>query len=209
MIEQVERVVAIAEKTAAAEEAKALDLVASPDGDKARAAVDEVAWACKRLRAQLPKLHQQYAAAYAKESQARWDAEHARIKALVEAEAKRFAECREYMQLVADRFAAAKAIEKEVVQFNISSPPGMHIDGVELTARNLQSFSTHAPSVVDKTVLQTWEPGGRSLWPPPRVIDPAMFGPVPLHDVKYSDHWWENSQARQQILLERAEQANR
>ena len=61
--------------------------------------------------------------------------------------------------------------------------------------------------MIERTTLQTWVAGGRSLWPPSRVIDPSMFGPVPLHDVKYTDHWWENSQARQEILLERATKA--
>src|ERR1700722_11452663 len=87
MIEQSERVIAVAEKMATDEEAKALDLTKSPDADKARATMEETAFARDRLKAALPKLQQQYASAYAAEEATRWAAEHTRIKALVEAEA--------------------------------------------------------------------------------------------------------------------------
>lgn len=211
MIEQVEGVIAVAEKMAAAEETKALDLTKSPDANKARAAMEETAFARDRLKAVLPKLQQQYATAYAAEEAVKLNAEHARIKAMVVAEAGKFARCRALMEQLAERFASAKAIDEEVSRFNISSPPGYHIDGVEATARNLQ-ISAHAPSVIDKTVLQTWEPGGRSLWPPPR--DPAVFAQLfaPVSDNGLSfpgGDWWRIAQEKNRQLLARAEAANR
>jgi len=208
MIERVEQVVAVAERTAAEEEVRALDLQKSPDPDKARTARDEVLFARDRLRAALPKLQQQLAATRAAEEAARWSAEYRRVRAMVEAEEKRFAECRDLMAQLAERFASARAIDEEVHRVNASSPPGsMHLYGIELTARELQSFSTYTPSIIERAVLQTWEPGGRQLWPPPRRFDPSMFALVP-YDPRFSWEWWKVAEEKRAIEQQHQQNEN-
>ncbi len=208
MIEQVEKAIVAAEKTAAEEQAKALDLTLSPDPNKARAARDEAVFQRDRLVAALPRLRELLANVYSLEEAAQWGAEYWRVKALVDAEAKKFAECRDLMTLLAERFASARAVDEQVHRVNASRPArvsGMHLDEVEVTARELQ-ISTHAPSVIERTVLQTWEPGGRSLWPPARTIDPSVFA-APMHDPRLGADWWRFTDMRQQELIRRAEEA--
>jgi small ligand-binding sensory domain FIST len=53
LIGETEQAIVAADKVVEAEQAKALDLVKSPDANKARAAMEEVAFARDRLRAAL------------------------------------------------------------------------------------------------------------------------------------------------------------
>jgi len=208
MIEKVERVVAVAERMAAAEKTKALDLTQTPDPTAALTAMEETAIARDRLVAVLPRLQQKYTALCAQEDRGHWEAEHARVKALVDAEAEKFAEVGDLLVRLAERFAAAKAVDEQVAHFNISSPPGMHIDDVELVARNIQSFCRDWPSIIDKAVIPSWQPTSKLLWPPPRnaAAFAAMFAPVPF-DPRYSPLWHEVSEAKQRELLRQAEEA--
>ena len=56
VIGETEAAITAADVTAKAEQEKALDLLASPDADKARAAMEDAAFICGRLRAVLPRL---------------------------------------------------------------------------------------------------------------------------------------------------------
>jgi hypothetical protein len=40
---------------------------------------------------------------------------------------------------------------------------------VELTARNLESFSRSEPSVVDEVKLPDWSQSNRMIWPLPKI----------------------------------------
>jgi len=193
MIEKVERVVAVAEKAAAAEEIKALDLETDPA--TARAARDEVVFARDRLRAALPKLQQQLASAYAAEDLAGWIAEYRALKVRRDAVALRFQ--RRYPELaseLSDILAEVGALDEEIGELDGRSPPGHHLDQIDVMALG------------SKVVLPPAMPGQAQMWPRPRRIDPAFFAPVHA-GAAFGPDWVKVSEEKQRQLLRAAEEA--
>jgi len=84
-------------------------------------------------------------------------------------------------------------LDESIVALNSRSPGGYRLEHAE-----------PSPKISDKVELPSATAGQPALWPPRRTIDPAMYGPTPVFDPRYSDEWWKNSAAQQQILLERA-----
>jgi hypothetical protein len=83
-------------------------------------------------------------------------------------------------------------------------PTGEHrrLLGVELTARQLESFSSCEPSIIEAAKLPDWTHSGRLAWPPPTiplsVVVAASMTPPP--DPCFSADW---ASAREQDMARR------
>jgi hypothetical protein len=72
LVAETEAAITEADATAEAERSKALDLLASPDAEQARSAMDEATFARDRLRTVLPRLQVRHRQTIAAENYARW-----------------------------------------------------------------------------------------------------------------------------------------
>ena len=193
LITEAETAIVQAETTAKTEHEKALDPALSPDLSKARAAKEDAEFAAARLRTLLPRLQLRLREVEVFEYAAQWDARYNRVEVQRDAEAKRFAECRDLMTQLGDRFASAKAVDEEIHRVNAEAPTGEHrrLRGVELTARNRECFSRDNPPITDLAQLPEWENSGRMAWPPPQVPLAVRYAMsiVPQYDPRYSADW--------------------
>lgn len=75
--------------------------------------------------------------------------------------------------------------------------------GVELTARNLESFSRSNPSIIDAVRLPTFEQSDRMAWPLPQIPLAAILAAsmTPPHDPRFSADW---GAAREKDVARRA-----
>lgn len=209
LIGDVENSLAAAIANAQEHAKSALDITAG-DGRMAFEKSQEFDLISKRLRICLPKLQDRLIVMINAEEAVKWNAEHARVQALVAAEAEKFAAVGDLLVRLAERFAAAKAVDEQAAQFNISAPGGMRVSGVELTARNMQSFCRDWPSILDKAVIPSWQPTSKLLWPPPRnaAALAAMFAPIDAGPA-YGPYWHEVVAERQRQLIKIAEESAR
>jgi len=192
-----------ADENAKAEHEKSLDVTISPDLRVAQERMQEASLIRDRLRASLPKLQERLVEVLNAEDIERWTASYKRAKVKRDATAQRFLRYRELAIEMAAILQEAAAVAEEVTAVNIASPPGGgHLLGPELVARGLQSFSRDAPSIIEKTALPSWEPGGKPLWPPPRQFDPSKFAPV-LYDPRFSWEWWKVAEEKRAIEQQR------
>ena len=123
----------------------------------------------------------------AAERTARRQADYDTVKARRDELAKEFAE--QYPSLVdrfCDLFRRARAIDHECSRINSEAAAGEHryLDGVELTARGLESFSFSNPALSDAVKLPEWKDSGRLAWPPPKPPLGALVAAAmtPPHD---------------------------
>src|SRR5262249_35020565 len=138
LIAEVAEAADAAEKKAAAEKEKALDLVASPDIDKAHEAIVAAELSRDRLKAILPKLRNRLAEALATEQHARWLVDYQRVEKLRDQAAEKFA--RQYPELLDNLVALFRntdEIDKECARVNSSAPSEeqRRLACVELIAR--------------------------------------------------------------------------
>ena len=107
-------------------------------------------------------------------------------------------------QLV-DLFGRIVHMDTEVSRINGSAPYGDHrrLLGVELTARNLDHFTTASPSVAEDLQLPDFERSTVLAWPPPR---PPLFSPgmVPVMPAPGAN-WHEAVDARDQSRAEESQ----
>jgi hypothetical protein len=70
-----------------------------------------------------------------------------------------------------DLFRCIEALDQECDRVNSEALNGENrrLLGVELTARNLKSFSRSELSVVDGVKLPSWSQSDRMIWPPPKI----------------------------------------
>jgi hypothetical protein len=213
LIAEVGEAVVAAEKSAAAEKAKALDLVASPDSSKAHDAVVAAELTRDRLRTILPKLRSRLAEALATEQHERWLVDYQRVEKLRDQAADKFA--RQYPELLDNLVALlceADEIDKECARVNSSAPSGEHrrLDCVELTARGLNVFTRAQPSIAKTIQLPEWEQSSTLAWPPPQPSFAATYAAAmkPSFDPRYSADWWkvleQDNAERRQIAERRA-----
>ncbi len=199
-----EAAIVAAERMAAAAKQKALDPALSPDPKVARATMEDAQFAATRLRTLLPRLQQRLAEVAAAEELAQWEAERARVQAMVEAAAEKFAA--QYPKLVAELvelFRLAEEVDEEVRRVNGSAPTGAHarLRGVELVARDLDGFSRDQPQITKTVRLPDWQRSSDDLWPPRQPIDPRLFAPVqtdPRTTFDWETAWAERRQAEQE-----------
>jgi len=191
LIEETEAAATAADAAAEAEHAKALDLLASPDAAKARAAMERAAFTRDRLRTVLPRLQQRLLEVQEQEYAARWRIGYAEVETKRDALA---AELREmYPPIVAritDLFTRIRACDHEVSRVNGSAPSGepLRLREVELAARDLEHFTRAEPSIARELKLPHWDEPSRLAWPPPRQFNPAMFAPLPF-DRRFTVDW--------------------
>jgi hypothetical protein len=172
LIPPTDAALAAAEAIAKAERAKALDPVAST----ASAEAEQLVWTAElrrdRLRSFLNHLRQRLAQLEMSERAARWQADYEAVKEARDELADEFAEL--YPSLTAqlcDLFRRAQAIDQECSRIDSQAPKGENrrLSGVELTARNLKSFSRSDPSVIDLVKLPDLSQSDRMIWPPHKI----------------------------------------
>jgi hypothetical protein len=205
LVTEVDGAILAADKAAEAEREKALDPIASPDATKARDAMQSAEFARDRLRTVLPRLQARYEEATAAEHQVRWQADYEAVKAQRDALAKEYAEL--YPQLTArlcGLFHRGEALDQQCSRVNSEAPASdrRRLLGVELTARELESFSTTNPSLARVVHLPDWAHSDRMMWPPLRPFAPAMFAPVP-YNPRFSSEWWKVVEAEQALERQR------
>jgi hypothetical protein len=125
-----------------------------------------------------------------------WNEEYTRVEAKPDASARKFAEYQKLMAQLVEMFRDAEAVDAEVSRVKGSAPDGEHrrLLGVELTARNLESFSRDNPSITKTAQLPDWQHSGRMVWPPPQPSFAALYAQsmVPQDDPRrYSGRWHE------------------
>ena len=207
LIDEAELAVTAAEETARAEYEKALDPMVSPDAAKAKQSIWAAEFNRDRLRAFLSRLWERLAEIETAEKATRWDADHGAIEAKRDALAGEFAEM--YPRLTAqlcDLFKRAKAIDEECARINGEALSGEHrrLLGVELTARNLGSFTRSNPSLMDAVKFPEWANSDRMVWPLPQAplaaILAASMAPPP--DARFTANW---AAAREKDVARRAD----
>ena len=215
LIAEVAEAADTAEKSAAAEKEKALDLSASPEIDKAHETLVVAELTRDRLKAILPKLRNRLAEALATEQQARWLVDYQRVEKLRDQAADKFA--RQYPELLDNLVALlceADEIDKGCARVNSSAPSGEHrrLDCVELTARGLNVFTRSQPSIAKTIQLPEWEQSSTLAWPPPQPPFAATYAAAmkPSFAPRYSADWWkvveQDNAERRQIAERRAAQ---
>jgi hypothetical protein len=63
--------------------------------------------------------------------------------------------------------------------------------GIELTVRDLESFSLSNPSIIDAVRLPSFEQSDRMIWPPPQTPMSVLVAAAmtPPHDPRFSADW--------------------
>ena len=194
LIDETELAVAAAEETARAEYEKALDPIASPDAAKAKQSIWAAEFSRDRLRAFLSRLCRRLDEIETAEKAARWDADYAAIEPKLDALANEFAEV--YPKLagqLCDLFSRARAVDQECSRLNSEALSGEHrrLLGVELTARNLGSFTRSNPSLINAVKLPDWANSDRMVWPPPQAPLAALLAAsmAPPPDAHFTANW--------------------
>jgi hypothetical protein len=172
LIPETQAALTAAEATAQAEREKALNPVTSSDTAEAEQLVWTAEFRRDRLRSFLSHLRQRLAQVETSERAARWQEEYEAVKKERDELADEFAE--RYASLTAelcDLFRCVEVLDQECDRINSEAPNGENrrLLGVELTARNLKSFSRSEPSVVVGVKLPDWSQSDRMIWPPPKT----------------------------------------
>jgi len=180
LMPELESVIAVADRAAEAARAKALDLVNSPDAEKAEEAMKTAEFRRDRLRTALPRLRERHEAVAAAEYAAHWESECDKVEAERNALARQFAEV--YPNIVAqlvDLFDRMAVVDKEVGRVNGSAPNGIHrrLLGVELAARGLDRFTTtDKPSIQQNLQLPDFKQSAKMVWPRRTIPFAALMG---------------------------------
>jgi len=189
LITETEAAITAAAASAETERAKALDPTQSPDPIKAREDMQAAEFAVERLRNLHPKLKQRYAKALAAEQLAEWLPRY-------EAARKTRDQLAGHLSIVYPLFVESivpllRLIEdsdREIWKVNHDAPrdAGKYLYGVEHEARG-SGFNP----LVKNLRLPAWEPKAMPVWPPHRIIDPAVFAPPPSDPRLYTSRWSE------------------
>jgi hypothetical protein len=185
LIAETESAIAIADEAAEQARTKALDPLLSPDATKARAAMEDAAFIRDRLRTVLPRLQARFRQVSLQERYDAWVIDYDNIKLARDALAKELtALYPEYATRIINLLLRIEAVDLEVKRVASRKPyeaPAANGDGrnlreVELEARGLEAFSTHAPSIIKNLRLPHWQPSELPAWPPHRPADqPLVF----------------------------------
>jgi hypothetical protein len=198
LLDETEAGIVAADQAADDERDRALDVLASPDANKARAAMEEAAFVRDRLRKILPRLQQRHQELAAKEFAVRWhmdcDAVEAKRDALV-------AEFRELYQPIEAKLpellARMTANDEEIFHLAVTAPMSepRRLARAELVARGLDAFSIYEKSIAETLHLPAFEPGQPAAWPPPKPSFAAAYATSMAVDQgdprRYSGDWWQ------------------
>ena len=205
LISETEVALIAAEATAEAERQKAVDAV-MPDAAEA----ERSAWAAEvhrdRLHSLLSRLRQRLADVSAAEYSAQREADFEAVKAKRDALAREFIEFYpDFVSRFVDFALRTAAVDDECARFNGAALAGEHrrLLGVELTARQLESFSGYEPSIIEAVGLPDWAQSGQMAWPLPKIplavaVAEAM---APPSDARFGANW---AAAREQDMARRA-----
>jgi hypothetical protein len=167
LIRETEIAATTADQAAIDEHAKALDLEASPDATSAHQRVIAAEMTRDRLQTNLPKLRENLTSALTMEARERWLSDYRRVSQMRDEAVTQFLEYRQHAQAIAQMFALAEQVDREVSRINGNAPDNVHqrLSSVELTARNMTQFSRDNPALASTVELRDWENSGRKLWP--------------------------------------------
>lgn len=166
----------------------ALDPTLSPDPTAARAAMTDAEFMANRLRTLLPRLQKRYTDVEAAEALTSWQSDRDRVEVRRNQAANKFMKCRDLIAEMVAIFTEVEEVDHHVNRINSSSPPGQRtLQGCELTARNLASFSSSDRSIVATTQLFSFD--GKQVWPPRRPSIATIMAPPPQHDPRFSADW--------------------
>ena len=193
LISETEVALTAAEATAKAERKNALNTI-GPDAAEA----EKSAWAAElrrdRLKSLLSRLRQRLDEVSAAEYAAQRAVDYEAVKAKRDALAREFVEF--YPDLVSrfiDFAHRVAAVDNECARFNGAALAGEHrrLLGVELTARNLESFSRSNSSVIGSVQLPAFEQSCRMAWPPPQIPLGVQVAAsiASQHDARFSADW--------------------
>jgi hypothetical protein len=186
LIAETEAAITQADAAADTERTWALDPALSPDAKVAREAMQAAEFSRDRLRTVLPRLQARLAEVRAAEYAARWEPDFQQVEAACDALAAELAAT--YPNVVAqliDLLTRVTACDAEVDRINGSAPYGDHrrLRGVELTARNLDSFTRDDPPIAKELKLPDWGNTAKMAWPrPPAIPDFAAMKCALAHD---------------------------
>ena len=137
-----------------------------PDRREAKQHLDDAEFAVGRLLSLRPRLERHRAAAYAAEHHACWLQDYNEVIAKRDAAAEQFKEYPELINRLLDLLHTARAVDAECDRVNGEAPQGesRRVLGVELTARNLKTFSISQPKISERIALPDAQ-GDRMLWP--------------------------------------------
>jgi len=167
LIRDTEAAAAAADRTAVDERAKAVDLLQSPDPKAAHQRVVDAEISRDRLKASLPKLREKLTAALEAEHHARWLNDYRSVKKQLDEAVTLFNSYREHSEAIAQMFAVAVGMDREVSRINLNAPDGENrrLPPVELAARGMTGFTRDNPSLATTVVLPRWDASARTLWP--------------------------------------------
>jgi hypothetical protein len=171
----------------------AFDPIASPDANRARAAVETANFVCARLRTLLPRLQTKYDKVARNEAHAKWASEYERVKNKRDAAAEK-------LRLLYPEVAAKlvellldiEVIDKEVTRINDAGTPFLTdgspydaryalLKSVELDARGLDHFGVHDLKILKDLALPSFTEPTKLAWPPYRPVDWSSVVPVFRH----------------------------
>ncbi len=207
LLQETEAAIVAADEAAKLEAERALDPSRSPDPVKARAAMENAAFAANRLRTMVPRLQARYNQIAKAEDLERWRGQRAAIEVTRDALAAEFSEVYpEIERKLVDLLSRMAINDADIARLHTDAPDGTGNEfllGPELTARGLAAFSREDPSIAGELRLPSFE-GDRRVWPPPQLFDPELFAPAPF-DRRYSPEWWQVKEEEAAALRERDE----
>src|ERR1035437_1858953 len=157
LIAETAEAVEVADKQAIAAREQALDPIASPDPNKARASMEAAAFTRDRLRTVLPRLQQRLKEVCSQEEYAHWVAQYEAIKIKRDAAA---AELRtiypEFASKLVDLLLRIEVVDREVARVGSAKPfdakeangDGRWLVQTELAARGLNHFTVHDQQIM-------------------------------------------------------------
>jgi hypothetical protein len=161
----------------------ALDPIASPDANRARASIETANFTCARLRTVQPRLQTKFDKTARAERHEIWCSEYDRVKIKRDAAAEKLRELYPQMekQLVA-LLLDVEITDREVQQINAAQMPfltdgyphdphHMQLKSVEMTARGIENFGVYDLEIMKDLKLPMFVKGANPAWPPHRPID--------------------------------------
>jgi hypothetical protein len=184
LVAEVEVATPVAEKAAEAARLRALDPALSPDPAKARAAMDEAAFTCDRLRTALPRVQARYYQILSAEAYADWLLRYQAIQPKQAAAAQRLQELyRAFEAEIIPLLLDIEKIDREAFHIDWYRPKDTNncpcgdvpsLGKTERLARGDRNLS-----IMTDLKLPAWA-GNELVWPPHRPMSLGLvMGPLP------------------------------
>jgi hypothetical protein len=193
LIAEIEAAVTAADQAATEAREQALDLIASPDPNKAHAAMEAAAFTCDRLRNVLPRLHAKFSKAQRNEAHAKWVIEYEKVKVKRDAAAEKLrTKYPEAVATLVELLLGIEVIDREVTRVNDAGLPFLtdgspydaryaQLKSVELDARGLDHFGVHDLKILKDLALPSFTEAAKLAWPVQKLVDWSSVVPVFRH----------------------------